>query len=187
MIATILYLGVIIAGILITVFLLLLSVEVGVGLFFGKAPEVPSSTKLRNAVVSEIRARYPDAKTVIDIGSGWGGMTRRIACEFSGASVTGIELMPLSFGCSALAKLFAGPANAKFVIGDAIKFIKNSDGFDVGVCYCGTALMKDIPSLSDKFKLIISLDFPIPNVRPIKIIKLHNDGLGQHVMYVYKN
>jgi hypothetical protein len=49
------------------------------------APEVPSSKKLRRAVVAQIAKDMPDVKSVLDIGSGWGGMVKAVSKKFPNA------------------------------------------------------------------------------------------------------
>ena len=222
-----LFLAFIIFEILLAVFLILFYIEVGITFFRKTAPELPSGQKLRDAVIAEIRSRYPDAGTAVDIGSGWGGMARRMAREFPKMQVTGIELMPLSFACSWLARLFFGPRNCRLVRGDVVRYLSKrhnnahpgrcaatppaegnsvcpagSDNsppqegcprrgrggllFDIAVCYSGVQLMKAIAPLADRFGVLISLDFPLPNTKATRTIKLHKDKLGQHMLYVYE-
>ncbi|MBN1281954.1 MAG: class I SAM-dependent methyltransferase [Alphaproteobacteria bacterium] len=147
-------------------------------------PPVPSAKKLRNAVVQEIRSEFPNAKTILDIGSGWGGMTRKISRHFPGVSVTGIELMPTPYIYSVVAGVFF--KNVKYVFGDAFKFLENKK-FDIGVAYLLTRTMPEVEKYLSNFNLLLVLDFPLPNTTPYKIIKLHKDFLGQHRLYVYKN
>ncbi|MCL2538674.1 MAG: class I SAM-dependent methyltransferase [Alphaproteobacteria bacterium] len=183
---TYLLIGLLVLWLLFAVFMILLCLEVGATFIIRSAPEVPSSRRLRDAVAAEIRKNYPDAKTAIDVGSGWGGMARRVAREFPKMKVTGAELMPLAFICSWIARAVFGPRNCRFVLGDAVKFIKKSKGFDIGICYSGTGLMRAVAPVKNKFKIIIALDFPLPDAKPTRTIQLHKDTLGQHVLYVYE-
>lgn len=184
----ILYLAFLIFAILFSILLILFYIEAGITFFRRTAPQLPSERKLRDAVVSEIRKHYPDARTAIDIGSGWGGMARRIAREFPNMRVVGVELMPLAFACSRLARLFLGPRNCRFVMGDAIKYAARAKNkqFDIAVCYSGDRLMKAVAPLAGRFKVVLSLDFPMPGKKAARVIKLHKDRLGQHMLYVYK-
>ncbi|MCL2018039.1 MAG: class I SAM-dependent methyltransferase [Alphaproteobacteria bacterium] len=179
------YLALIIVELFLLVFVILFSIEVGITLFRRTAPQLPSQKKLRDAVIGEINSCYPNEHTIMDIGSGWGGMVRRIARKFPKMRVTGIELMPLAFCCSWLSWLILGPKNARFMMGNAIKCISNGMSADIAICYSGTSLMKEFAPLADKFKIVLALDFPLPGHVPVRTIKLHKDHLGQHMLYVY--
>ena len=153
------------------------------------APPLPSQRKMRTAVICEIAKHYSDAGSAIDIGSGYGGMARTVARKFPKMRVLGVELMPMEFFCSKLFCLLFGPKNCSFAFGDVIKFIESrpEKEFDIAVCYSGTALMKSISPMANKFKVVLSLDFPLPDHTPVRTIKLHKDGLGQHYLYIYEN
>jgi len=172
--------------IIFAVFLILLSIEVGITFFRKTAPQYPSQRKLRDAVIAEIRAHYPKATTAIDIGSGWGGMVRRVGKEFPKMQVVGVELMLLAFSYSWTMRLVFGPRNVKFIMGNAIEYIARSSGSDIAICYSGPPLMAAVKPLAGKFKVIISLDFPLPHRKATRTIKLHKDKLGQHMLYIYE-
>lgn len=147
-------------------------------------PPVPSAKRLRNAVVQEIQSEFPNAKTLLDIGSGWGGMTRKISRQFPDIKVTGIELMPTPYIYSVVAGMFF--KNIKYVFGDTFKFLENKK-FDIGVAYLLTRTMPEVEKHLSNFDILLVLDFPLPNNKPYKTIKLYKDYLGQHWLYVYKN
>ncbi len=154
---------------------------------FNVAPEVPSSRRLRNAVINEIKNNYADKKSVIDIGSCYGGLARKIARNFRNMDVTGVEKMPMPCLVSKMADAWCiGVPNSKTRFGDAFKFIKKSDGFDIGVTYLLRPMMGQVEELRDKFDVLIVMDFPLPNIEPTRKIKLHFDLLGQHWLYVYE-
>jgi hypothetical protein len=111
-------------------------------------------------------------------------MAMRIAREFPNANVIGIELMPMPFCCSRMARMLWGPKNCRFFFGDAARFVKDKK-FDIAVCYSGTPLMKAIAPHKDNFKAVVALDFPLPDTRATRTTELHKDYLGQHVLYVY--
>lgn len=168
------------------VFILLFGIEQIIRVKKRLAPEVPSSFKLRNSIAKQILIEYPNVKTVFDIGSGWGTLGRSIARKICKARVTGAEMMPTPYIYSSMRHMFI--KNVKFVFGDAFKYLKKTDKiFDVGVVYLLTPEMGHVEKVLDKFKVLITADFPLPNTKPIKIIKLHKDFLGQHFLYVYKS
>ncbi|MDR0741287.1 MAG: hypothetical protein LBF28_00750 [Rickettsiales bacterium] len=154
--------------------------------FFNKmAPEVPSSAKLRQAIVEQIKADIPDAKTILDIGSGWGTMLRAVAAAFPAAHVTGAEIMPSPYIYSSIR---CGSAkNVEIVFGNVFKHVKKDNRkFDVGIAYLLTPMMKKVQQIRSHFKVLMVLDFPLPDIAPDKKIMLHQDRLGQHCLYVYK-
>jgi 2-polyprenyl-3-methyl-5-hydroxy-6-metoxy-1,4-benzoquinol methylase len=150
------------------------------------APRVWSSRRLRDGVMLELHGMK--FESVCDLGSGWGGMCGRIAREFPSAAVRGFEIMPMPFAWSKVMRLLGLiPRRADFTRGDFFSLIKNGNGFDVCVCYQVRRNMPRIESeLMDKFKVLLVLDFPLPNAQPAKKIKLHHDSLGQHYLYVYE-
>lgn len=150
------------------------------------APEVPSSSKLRTSVVKQIPIEFPNVKTIVDIGSGWGGMARLIAKSNPDAKVIGLEIMPSPFVYSKIRGVFI--KNLKFVFGNAFKyFAKSDEKFDVGIAYLLTPEMKNVENFLSRFAVLFALDFPLPDIEPAKKIKLHRDSFGQHYLYVYKS
>jgi precorrin-6B methylase 2 len=148
--------------------------------------EVASSKKLRTVVISEINKNYNKLHSVIDIGSCWGGLARKITRECHGKQVVAVERMPQPAFISKFLDLFSF-CNSKTVWGDAIKYIKKSDGFDIGTAYLCSNMMKKLEKYRKKFKVLIVLDFPLPNTKPTRTRKLQFDHLGQHYLYIYEN
>ena len=150
------------------------------------SPEVASGKELRNIVVSEINKNYKNLHSVIDIGSCWGGLARKIARECPGKNVVAVERMPSPAFISTIKDLFSF-CNSKTIWGEAIKYIKKSNGFDIGTAYLYPDMMKKLEKHLNKFKVLIVLDFPLPNTKPTRTQKLHHDHLGQHNLYIYEN
>ena len=157
------------------------------------APKIPSSRGLRDAVVKEIQKHYPDAKMVLDIGSCYGGMARMVARVLPNAHVIGVEKMLGAFMVSKILRIFWQERNVNFVRADFFKFIekqargKNAPMFDIGVAYLLTSMMDRVEAVADDFRVMLVLDFPLPNRKPTRKYKLHKDFLGQHWLYVYEN
>jgi len=152
---------------------------------FRKSPSLASGNKLRDAVIQQILCDSPNAKTIIDIGSGWGGLTREIARKFSNAQVFGAELFPMPYLYSWLRSIFF--KNTKFIYGDAFKLLKNTNqNFDIGITYLLPEQMAEVRPFMKRFKTLIAIDFPLPDVVPSRKIKLHKDHLGQHWIFVYQ-
>jgi len=59
-------------------------------------PPMPSSRKLRDAVVAALSDLPADSR-VVDVGAGWGGLVRRITRERPDLAVEGLEHSPVPF------------------------------------------------------------------------------------------
>ncbi|MCL1892502.1 MAG: class I SAM-dependent methyltransferase [Alphaproteobacteria bacterium] len=167
---------------LICLVLFAIGVEQVFHLILGKAPSLASQNKLREAALQQIARDSSDAKTIIDIGSGWGGLAREIARRFPNARVYGAELFPMPYLYSKLRGIFF--KNTKFVLGNAFKFMKNQN-FDIGITYLLPEQMAQVQEYHKHFKMLIVIDFPLPDAQPVRKIKLHRDILGQHWIFVY--
>ena len=168
------------------IFILAVGIEQLLCAFRKIAPKVPSGRQLRVAVAEQIAIEMPDVKSIIDVGSGWGTMVRTVAKKFPNAKVYGIEFMPSAYVYSVVRGLFVW--NAKLIFGNAFKYLEQTDKkFDVGITYLLPSEMNDVKKFMAKFKMLFVLDFPLPDVTPIKKIKLNKNALGQHWLYVYKS
>lgn len=149
------------------------------------APSIPSGNKVRKTIVNHIFNECPDAKTIVDIGSGWGGMARTVAKHKPSVRIIGLEFMPMPYIFASLRNLCR--KNIKFVFGDAFKYLKNTDKkFDIGIVYLLTPEMGYVKDVISKFKMLFVLNYPLPNIKPTKKIKLHNNFMGQNCLYIYK-
>lgn len=80
--------------------LLFVVVVSGISLFFSVfrlgVPPMPSSKGMREKVVEEL-GQYENHRSIVDLGSGWGGLAARIAVAYPHRRVTGIELAPVPY------------------------------------------------------------------------------------------
>ena len=158
-----------------------------------QVPFLPSNERLRAAVVQEINAHYPHLRTACDIGSGFGGLARAIARDCD-VSVLALENMPLLAFASKLADAAArgGRGESKTVWCDAFRYVAESDGFDLAVAYMGPAANKRLWEYRDKFRVLITLDFPIQDATATRTLDLgdgytkYGDTLYPHRIYVYE-
>lgn len=162
------------------------AIDVIISQFKHMPPMVPSSHRLRNAVISEINKNFSQMRTVLDVGSCYGGMARRIANECPNKDVTAVEKMLHPVMISRMWNLFTHK-HYKTIWGDAFEYIKKSDGFDIGISYLLPPVMGKLEAMRNKFKALIVLDFPLPNAKYTRKIELHHDLLGKHLMFVYEN
>jgi len=153
-------------------------------------PFVPSAYVLRHAVVDEILQNWPLTKTVCDIGSGYGGLARYVSRR-CGVNVVALENMPFTFFIAQIAGLFGG-ARVTNIYCDAFEYLKQYDGvFDVGVAYLGPGVNNRLIDVMDKFRVLIVLDVPIPNVKPVRVVDVGHGGtrygarMYPHRLFIY--
>lgn len=146
-----------------------------------KPPFVPAIDTERAAVVQQINLYYPHAKTVLELGSGYGGLARYIARNTS-AHVVGVERMPASAFISwVLDKLHR--VNSRTVWGDVFQYLKNMGGrVDIAVAYMGPKVTPVLADYSNKFDVLISVDFAVPEIKPRRVI----DVCGGYTRYAGK-
>lgn len=154
-----------------------------------KIPLVPSTWRLRRAVVNEIRMNFPNMHTVIDIGSGYGGLARLIArrCKMD---VVGVENMPFAATVSKIKDCITFSRN-KTIWCDAFKYLENCDGIDIGVAYMGPGFNEELYKYADKFQVLITLVMPADGMDATRIVTLprghtrYGRHLYPHKLYIY--
>ncbi len=156
-----------------------------------RVPFVPSFSGLRRLVVKEINSSYKNAKYICDFGAGYGGLSRLIARNTC-ARVVALENMPYNAMVSKILDLFCFRP-VKTVWCDGFKYLDNMSGkFDVLVAYMGPDCTTRLKEYKDKTDVVISIDFQISGMTPIRKIPLghHNtiyDGKKYpHCVYVYE-
>ena len=135
-----------------------------------KIPLVPSTGRLRHAVINEIRTNFPDMRTVCEIGSGYGGLARKISrrCKMD---VVGLENMPFAAIVSKIKDCITFSRNHT-VWCDAFDYMRNHDKFDIAVAYMGPGFNEDLYKYTDHFDVLITLVIPAANLTPPRIIPL---------------
>ncbi len=135
-------------------------------------PFVPSVSKLRRTLVKEIKMHYPNAKNIIEAGSGFGGAARYIA-RHCNCNVDAVENMPFTaFVSTVLDHLFfVLPVRTHW--GDVFKYLEHTNKkYDIAVAYLGPDITKCLAKYKNKINVIISMDFEIPDLQPVRVIKL---------------
>ncbi len=133
-------------------------------------PFKPSSRRLRRATVNAINEFYPNAKSVCEIGAGYGGLASYIARKCK-VSVCAIENMPFTSFVSRFFCLFFGGQRVKNVCADAFSYLDKSDmHFDIGVAYLGPKVNNRLLEIKSHFDVLIVLDVPIDNVKPMRVV-----------------
>lgn len=154
-------------------------------------PFVPANSIERAAVAQQINMFYPCAKTVLELGSGYGGLARYIARNTS-AHVVGVERMPGAALISwVLDKLYR--VNSRTVWGNIYQYLENMHGrVDIAVAYMGPNVTPRLATYSNKFGVLISVDFEIPDMSPVRVIDVGNGYTRYagkqypHRLYVYE-
>ena len=100
-------------------------------------PFVPSAHILRRAVINEICIHYPHARTVMEIGAGYGGLARKIPRN-TNATVYAIENMPFSCTVLKIFNFICRTRNCIAICDDVFKYIRNRrTRIDIGIAYLG--------------------------------------------------
>jgi len=89
------------------------------------APPMPSNGKIRHAVSHLVATELVNAgrrnTRIVELGSGWGGLTRRLAAEQPDVPVLGVERSVIPLLWSVLMQRVRGPVNARFQYGDVVE------------------------------------------------------------------
>lgn len=156
-----------------------------------QAPFVASSHNQRHAVANLINTKYKDANTIIEIGSGQGGFARYIS-RHTNKKVIGLENMPFCVCVARFFNLFTF-GKTKTVFCDAFSWLeKHPNKIDIAIAYLGPKLTKKLLKHRKKIKVLISLNFEIPNIKPTQIINLKSGQVKfggkkyPHKLFVYE-
>lgn len=158
-----------------------------------QVPFVASDRTLRRAVVREIASRYPNAKNICEIGSGYGGMARAIARR-TGANVVALENMPFTYFVARVADFFTFARRVKTIKCDAFEFLGEYDGvFDVAVAYMGPGINDKLKPYMDKFRVLILLDVSLTDGGADYVVDLKHGFTRYgplkypHKLFIYEN
>ncbi len=123
-------------------------------------PPVPSGPRSRKAALELLAGMNPHK--IVELGAGWGGMTRKLARTFPQADVTGYEKswMPLLVG--KLATL----ANRRIKFIGADMFTADLRDVDIVYCYLLPVHLDRLQGIFDaQLKagaVVVSVSFPLP-------------------------
>lgn len=167
---TVLFWGIIAALAVYIAYKLVQIAEWFIGTFMNQIPIVNSDHVIRRAVVREIRTRYPGARTVCEIGSGYGAMARKIARRCH-VSVTGIENMPI---CATISRTIERLTctQCRTVWDNAFKYLATGVHFDIAVAYLGPVVNDRVISMRNAFDVLILIDVPARDVQPTHIVDI---------------
>lgn len=148
-------------------------------------PPTPSSPRLRRAMIELLDVR--PGETIIELGSGWGGLAVRLARKHPEAHIVGLEmsLFPYMVARGRL-MLHPGLKNLVFLRQDFFKYsFSKTDGV---ACYLTYSLMA---KLREKFlqelpagSRIVSSTFPVPDWPVEKEVPVQ--GLWSTRVFLYR-
>ncbi|MCP4392893.1 MAG: hypothetical protein GY804_01275 [Alphaproteobacteria bacterium] len=148
---------------------------------FYLAPPVPSTNKSRCAVVDNIHKHAQNAQTILEIGSGWGGMTRMAAKSFPDKKIISYEISLVPYLFTRIVFLIFPCKNVELHYGDAFKAIdKGEIKPECTIFYLCSGLEEKMAQYKG---MIISVNFPIKNRQ-----SLANDSVDDVLkssVYVY--
>lgn len=138
----------------------------------GKTPTLTLNLFAQRAIAHYVRTHVTGR--VVDLGSGYGGLARRIARTAPAVQVTGIEWARLPLYWARLWQRLLGPANLAFVRGDLMDY--DCRGVDAVVLFLSPAMMD---AVAHKLRAelapgatVISACFPLPGWQPAKTISV---------------
>lgn len=161
--------------------------------FHKGVPNIGTAPVLQKKAVDVLKAfsaaRGDEPFTLVDLGSGDGNFTRRIARNVPAARVTGIETAPQSYYWSKLLKKLQGLDNLDYKRGDF--FDQTFRETDVVVMYQSIFLMEKLgKKLHDELKpgsLVITIRYPLGDGwQPAEHHEIRSLYLHQKDLYVYR-
>lgn len=129
-------------------------------------PTIPSIPWLRRGALGLLKNhRAQDGGSIVEMGSGWGGLAMAIARDWPGARVVGVERSALPYWVSR-ARLAAAQAlgrykNLRFVRADF--FALDLAAHDTAVCYLLPRILGQLPPRLAPGALLISAGFAVPD------------------------
>lgn len=128
-----------------------------------QVPYYPSRSSLAEPIASLLDEF--ESPSLIDLGSGLGGLLFRLEGSRKNARFFGIEIAPLPYCCSQIRRILRG-SNVKFLFGSY--FSLDLSEFDVVFCYLSPAAMPDLWDKAStemkKGSMLLSYEFIIPDV-----------------------
>ncbi|ABK44010.1 conserved hypothetical protein [Magnetococcus marinus MC-1] len=136
------------------------------------APPMPSTRTMRR-MLADLLPAYPSG-SIIELGSGWGGLAQQLALHYPQHRVFGLELSPLPWLFSWAKRRALGPPNLRFVRCD----FRDHPLHEVGlvVCYLNPEVMRRVePWLRQGLAAsawVVCIGFALPGHKPVKTIKV---------------
>jgi len=135
-------------------------------------PPMPTSNQAKSAIEDAL----PPSLTgqIFELGTGWGGLARRLGRHLPGCTVTGYEISPLPWLYSRVILAFTGPDNLSLRYG-SFASAPLAEATAV-VCYLSPQLMAELaPRLKEELRpgtWVVSNAFAIPGWTPLTEVRL---------------
>lgn len=144
-------------------------------------PPMPTSQASRRAVLETIAA-YPHLSKVVELGSGWGGLSRQIARTYPAKMVTGIERSWVPW----LVSRVAAGRGVGYLRSDCLTEQLTDAAVYIG--YLSTDHMRRLRALFERDRprggVLISVAFAMPGWTPSR--RLVAKDLYQTPVYIYE-
>jgi len=135
------------------------------------SPPTPTSPSVRRAMMTVLPDRLPgkDAASIVELGSGWGGVAFALARRYPHHSVIGYEVSFLPWAVSRLRLLVQPQTNLHFRNADFMRV--DLSGVALSICYLMPVSMARLANkLSGEMPagaLVLSNTFAIPGWQPL--------------------
>jgi len=128
-----------------------------------KVVNMPSSPQTRQAIIADLKALKGDAQGlhIYELGSGWGGLTLRLARHFPHATVIGFEISPVPYCVSLIRRLCVRKNRYTLRYGDIFK--QDLSAADIIICYLSPYHMKRLEPMIPKNATVYTQGFPFPD------------------------
>lgn len=158
--------------------------------FRHQIPFISTSRHCRTAIVRAINDFYPHARTVCEIGSGYGGLARKIARNCA-VDVIALENMPF---CAMVSRAFdrITGLRCRTIWCDAFDYLSRTERFDVAIAYMGPSINNRVAAMRDSFKVLILVDVPADDITPTHTIDVGHGATRYgrrfypHKLFIYE-
>lgn len=174
---------VITASVLILAFIVIVIINTIYSHFY-KVVNMPSTPQTRNKIINILCENHDDCAglSIYDLGSGWGGLCRKLSSKFPRATIKGFEISPVPYMVSKIFALFG-----HYTISRQDIFKLDLSQADIIVCYLSHYHMN---KLANKIKnecrpglILYSQGFPIKDMIADKIIDIPYSIEGKLYQY----
>ena len=153
-------------------------------------PSIPTDTKTTENILQFIDLHTSidnNALEIADLGSGCGHLLFRISKKYPHTHITGYEILTIPCLISKIITYILRYKNISIIKKDLL--ISDLSKFDIIICFlCGSINSKLSIKLQKEAKkncLIISNNFPIPNLHKVTTIQIQ-DIFSKRTIYIYK-
>lgn len=148
-------------------------------------PPMPSSPALRFLMISLLK-KYHQEGPILELGSGWGGLSRIAARAYPHQEVTGIEISLIPFIFSWIVTKIFNVKNLKYKRNNIFRLTLEPGA--AYLCYLSSGCMEKLPHRfkgeQGKGTVVISAVFALPGRTPLEIKEVND--LYRSKVYVYR-